>query len=177
MLLLGSRLRIHDIPVLLMLLAMALPSAAANTAPITDEVSQASTNGVFDPDAPPKPTIQLIPHVTFGGRIELKSEVERNFDLQDNDEDDLSTIEPKLSGSLSYDPNDRIRAFLNMSFQRKFRLEDEGKKKEFEWKILLSQAYLKLKDFIIKNFAVQIGRQRFDDERECITIKNGMRCG
>lgn len=119
---------------------------------------------VFDPGAPPKTTIQVAPFLTFGGRVKLKYDLEKNFDLDDARADDLSTLEPELSLAFSFDPNKHFQAFVDFDLSKKFTLEEEGKKKR-PTKLELSHAFVFFKE-VLEGLSFQIGRQRFRDDRE-----------
>lgn len=119
----------------------------------------------FDPGAPPETRIRLAPFLTFGARVELEYELEKNFDLKDARDDDVSTLEPRLSLAFSFDPNKHFQAFLNLELSKEFTLEEEGKGKKRPTKLVLSQAFISLKE-VMDGLSLQIGRQRFKDDRE-----------
>lgn len=119
----------------------------------------------FDPDEPPETTIRLAPFLTFGGQIEFEYRLERNLDLDDTRDEDLSTIEPGLSLAFSFDPSKIFQLFFDVNLSGEFIFEDrdqEDHKVSFQFE----QAYLLFKNLANERLAFQIGRQRFDDERE-----------
>lgn len=119
----------------------------------------------FDPDEPPETTIRLAPFLTFGGQVELEYRLERNLDLDGARDEDLSTIEPGLTLAFSFDPSRVFQLFFDMVLSGEFLFEDrelEDDKVSFQFE----QAYLLFKNLVDERLSFQIGRQRFDDERE-----------
>ena len=121
----------------------------------------------FDPNAPPKTRNKLAPFLTFGGKFDLEYVYEKNFDLNDGEDDDLSTLEPELQLAFSFDPSRYFHAFLNLELSSRIVLKDEQDKKETRTKLEIDQALIALKD-VIDRLAFQIGRQRFKDERQWV---------
>ncbi|MFQ5949606.1 MAG: hypothetical protein ACE5J1_02845, partial [Nitrospiria bacterium] len=63
---------------------------------------------VFDPDAPPETRTTLTPLLNVGGKIKLEYTLEKNFDLNDAQDDDLSVLEPELSLAFSFNPSEQF---------------------------------------------------------------------
>ncbi len=118
----------------------------------------------FDPNAPPKATTPVTPVLKFGGRISLESKFEHNFDLADNQEDDLFTLQPILSLSGSFDPNEHLQGFMSADFSKEFAPEEEGRRGNRPTTLVISQAFLLFKQ-LMGGLSLQIGRQRFVSPR------------
>ncbi|MGH7885193.1 MAG: hypothetical protein ACRENO_05805, partial [Thermodesulfobacteriota bacterium] len=63
---------------------------------ISDSYAQNPAALEFDNDDPPETTIRLAPYLTFGGQLEFEYDLERNFDLDGEDDEDIYTVEPGL---------------------------------------------------------------------------------
>jgi alginate production protein len=117
-----------------------------------------------DLDAPPRTEIQILPDLGFGARAELEYELEKNFDFDSEDPDDLWVLEPKLSLALSYTPTKHVTVFTNIEPSWRFIDDDEGEK-ENETRLELKQAFVSLNE-LFDRITVKLGRQRFNNERE-----------
>jgi len=120
---------------------------------------------VFDPDAPPETRIKLAPFLTFGAQVELEYRFERNLDLDGAQNEDLSTIASELSLAFSFDPSRYLQAFFNVKLSGEFIFEDQDKVGD-QVSLEFEQAYLLFKNLLDERLSFQIGRQRFDDERQ-----------
>ena len=119
----------------------------------------------FDIDAPPKTRNRLTPTLSYGAKLEVEFESERNFDLESGDPDDVSTLEPELEVAFSYDPIEHVQAFLNLELKREFAVEEEGRDRDRPIRLQIIQAYIAFK-VLFGGVSVQLGRQRFKDARE-----------
>jgi alginate production protein len=120
---------------------------------------------VFDPEAPPKTRFGLAPFLTFGAEVELEFEFEQNFDLNDAENDDLAILTPELSLAFSFDPSRHFQAFVNFELLKDFALA-EPETRERPVILRLTQAYISFRELADGRLSLQLGRQRFDDERE-----------
>jgi len=132
---------------------------------VTESNGQAPGVREFDPDEPPEATIRIAPFLTFGGQVELEYTLERNLDLDSAEDEDLSTIEPGLTLVFSFDPSRHFQAFFDAKLGGEFLFED-GDKVDDKVVLEIEQAYLFFKDLLNEGFSFQIGRQRFEDERQ-----------
>lgn len=105
--------------------------------------------------------------LSFRQRLDIKYEAERNLNLDRDDKEDEATLEPELTLSFDYEPNDRFRAYASLELVRKY---------GFHWpdaetdptRLQLAEAYLMFDEIDVPGsgeLTVQLGRQRFDDER------------
>ncbi|MGH7807351.1 MAG: alginate export family protein, partial [Thermodesulfobacteriota bacterium] len=120
---------------------------------------------VFDPDAPPETRIRIAPYLTFGVQLEFEYLFQRNLDLDDERDEDLSMLAPEVALALSFDPTKYLQAFLAMKLTGEFTYED-GVKQDDQIGLEVEQAYLLLKNLFDERLSLQFGRQRFDDERQ-----------
>ncbi|MCI0453363.1 MAG: alginate export family protein [Candidatus Dadabacteria bacterium] len=124
-----------------------------------------SAESRFDPDAPPETKIKIAPFLTFGAQIGLEYVLERNLDLDGDQDEDLSTIAPELSVAFSFDPSRYFQAFFNVESNGEFIFED-GDKVDDQVSLEIVQAYILFKNLLGERLSIQLGRQRFDDERQ-----------
>ena len=121
-------------------------------------------NVAFDLGAPPKTRIRLTPKLSFGARAELEYQLEKNFDLDPEDSDDLAIWDPSLSLAFSQTLTKKCMIFLNIDFSQKI-VDDEKNKKNNKTRLRLKQAFFLYKQ-VIDGLNLKIGRQRFKDKRE-----------
>lgn len=123
-------------------------------------------DAAFDLGAPPKTRIRLTPNLSFGARAELEYQLEKNFDLDPKNSDDLAIWEPSLSLAFSQSLTEKSTLFLNIEFCQKI-VDDEENKKDNKTKLKLKQAFFSCKQ-VIDGLSLKIGRQRFKDKREWV---------
>lgn len=131
--------------------------------PICFPVSAAE---VFDPQEPPETRYRLAPSLTFGAEINLDYEFRRNLDLDKRRDDAVSLLTPELSLAWSFDPDPAFQAFLNLVVSREFVLAEGsvGAGVNGDVELEVKEAFFRLGP-LPGGLAVQIGRQRFEDER------------
>ena len=96
--------------------------------------------------------------------MELEGIYEHNFDLDEDEKDDVFTLVPELSIAFSFDPNRHMQIFANLVGNAEFVWEN-GKNKN-EYTLEFEQLYILFKNLFKDLFAIQVGRQRFEDERQ-----------
>jgi len=139
-------------------------AAESHCQSITSKFRKSPTTASFNPNDPPETKIRIAPYLTFGAQIEAEALYESNFDLNDDEDDKSFLIVPELSLAFSYDPNRYIQVFLNVVTVAEFVFEEEGNSDEYMLEI--EQAYILLKNLLNDKLAIQVGRQRFEDERQ-----------
>ena len=127
--------------------------------------AQSSSSLSFDPDDPPETTIQIAPYLTFGAQVDLEYIYLRNIDIDNTKDNDFSIIEPGLTLAFSFDPGRHIHAFLETKLGRNVTFS-KGDKSGDNVSLEIEQAYLSFKNLLNDRLSIQIGRQRFEDERE-----------
>jgi alginate production protein len=142
----------------------------AAVAPVYPAVDAGGTRGEgprpdVGTDAPPEPRTRIAPFLTFGAQIEIEYIFARNLDLTDATPDDISLLTPELQLALSFDPSPRLQAFVNLELSQEFALSaPQGEERRLS--VGLKEAFVHLKDLGPGGLALQVGRQRFKDERE-----------
>ena len=129
--------------------------------------SAAAPPEIFDPDAPPDTPYRLAPYLTFGAEIELTHEYRKNLGLDDRPDNDASLFEPELSLAFSFDPDPRFQAFLNVAVSREFvwKIEADRAKPSEDVSFTIQEAFVWLRA-LPGGLSLQLGRQRFEDERQ-----------
>lgn len=127
--------------------------------------AQEFVRGGFNPDDPPEANIKLLPYLSFGAQLEFEYEYQRNADLDTSDDEDFTTIEPALVVALSFDPVKYFQAYIDMKLAGEFEIED-GRSTKDRAVLEVELAYILLKELWGERLAFQIGRQRFEDERQ-----------
>ncbi len=121
---------------------------------------------IFDPAAPPKATIRLLPYLSFGGFIALDDlRWRHNLDLNDAQHDDRSTATPVLSIAFSLDPHPKVQVYLNLQLSGNIILADEPKVEESRLQLRVPWAVVYLRD-VLEGLSFQIGRLGVFDDRE-----------
>lgn len=118
----------------------------------------------FDNNEPPSTENRLAPFLFWGGKLEIELESENNYDLDDEKDEDVTTVEPSLELALSYIPSPNFDAYVNFELIRDFAIEDDDDD-ERPTRLNVKEAYVTLRH-PTENLSLKVGRQRFDDERE-----------
>ena len=119
----------------------------------------------FDIDNPPKTRHRLTPSVTFGSKVTLDFDLEKNYDLDSDLADDLSKLEPGWDVAFSFNPTPRIHGFLGLELSRAFLRDDRDNTRRPTTELQVEEAYVTVRD-ILDGLSLQVGRQDFEDERE-----------
>lgn len=126
---------------------------------------QEFVRGGFNPDDPPEANIKLLPYLSFGAQLEFEYQYQRNADLDTGNDEDFTTLEPALVAAVSFDPSKYFQAYLAMKFAGEFEFED-GRTTKDRAVLEVELAYILLKELWGERLAFQVGRQRFEDERQ-----------
>jgi len=129
--------------------------------------SSAAAADIFDPDAPPETKYRLAPFLTFGADIEFTYDYRKNLGLRDGTDNDAAVFMPELSLAFSFDPDPRFQAFLNLAISREFvfKVEADGSQPSEDVALAIQEAFVWIRS-IPGGFSLQLGRQRFEDERQ-----------
>jgi alginate production protein len=127
----------------------------------------ASVAQVFDPDDPPETRYPMMPSLTFGADLEVSYEYRKNLDLDDRPDNDASAIAPELSLAFSWDPDPRFHAFLNVVISKTavWKIEADASPPSEDVALELQEAFVLLRS-LPGGLSLQVGRQRFEDERQ-----------
>ncbi len=126
---------------------------------------QEFVRGGFNPDDPPEANIRLLPYLSFGAQLEFEYQYQRNADLDTGNDEDFTTLEPALVMAVSFDPSKYFQAYLDMKLAGEFEYADGSTTKD-RATLEVELAYILLKELWNDRVAFQIGRQRFEDERQ-----------
>ncbi len=132
---------------------------------VKDSYAQEKRGGTFNPNAPPEPKIEIAPDLRVGIELETEYVWLRNAELKRNGKGDLHFLEPAFTLSVSYDPSEHFQAFAVGSLIWELLWRDD-ELEEDKVVVELEQAYVMFKNLWGERLAFQIGRQRFEDERQ-----------
>ncbi len=119
----------------------------------------------FDFDDPPETRYRLTDYLSIGAKVKLAFDWENDLNLDSGDDNDLATAEPELKVALSFTPSDRIQAFMELELAQKYLIDSPADARESTTSLELKQAYVGFPE-LYPGFTLQLGRQRFNDERE-----------
>ncbi len=100
--------------------------------------------------------------------LELTYEYERNFNLDDKDKDNAAVLEPELKLSFAYAPSRLFQALVRLELGKKYRMSGSGAETK-PTQLEITELYLLSEGIDVPGggeISLQIGRQRFDDERQ-----------
>ena len=127
----------------------------------------------FDPDAKPPLPIKIGDKISVGGKVNLKFDIRNNSeDLDSNIGDTLSRFETQVSAAGLINPLPNIDIYAEGRFTDLQLIEDEFDVGEEKTDVELRRAYIHWRDFTEQHFDLQVGRQRFKDDREWIYDDN-----
>src|SRR4030066_2074369 len=126
----------------------------------------------IDPRAAPPLTFKITPKLFFGARLDLEALGDNNRDLNDAEEDSLVFLRSVLNLAGLYRPWDNIDFYGEVQFSYTQILEDPSDRRSSELEFALSRAYMLWKEFLTPSLNLQVGRQRFKDDREWLYDEN-----
>ncbi len=132
------------------------------------------TEAPIDPNAAPPLTFKITPKLSFGARLDLEVQGDNNRDLDDAEDDDLVILRPKLNLAALYRPWDNIDLYGEVRFSYTQVLDDPSDRRsnEEDVEFEVRRAYLLWRGFLIPSLDLQVGRQRFKDDREWLYDEN-----
>ena len=119
----------------------------------------------FAHDKPVNANRHLTDSISFGARFELDTESEINFNLDDEDDEDIHETEPKLQAAFAYEPDARLRAYTELTLSKELIIDGPPDEEASDLKLNVKQAYVTLRD-VVDGVAVSVGREYLGDERE-----------
>lgn len=132
---------------------------------LSDPTTQ-EDRAVFDPDARPSRTFQVNPRLSLAGKLDISVENSRNKDLDNALPDDLLAIEPKLRLFGFYQSASGIDLIGEVRSTYLHPFEDDVARVKAGSGFELGEAYLLWPNPFKSAMILQIGRQRFKDNRE-----------
>lgn len=125
----------------------------------------------FDPNAPPKPSIEIAPDLFFGGQITALTKSFQNFELANKEDDGFSYFEVDTSLAFLYQPNEIFQIYANPLLRKKVAFEE--KDNAFQDPTLeINLAFMSFNNVILDGANFSFGRQRFKDPRRWIWGEN-----
>lgn len=129
-----------------------------------NQVKEEKISAPLDPVATDKTNASFTSNIQFNTSFELELKTEKNFNLSNEEMEDISVLEPLLTFDLSYTPSKNISFVVEIEPSQIIAVDQRNKKKD-ETRLELDKAYLSLKK-VIGKLDITVGRQRFKDQRE-----------
>jgi alginate production protein len=120
-----------------------------------------------DADAPPDTRHVLTPSLRFGLDVSVESEYEGNFDLDRSRNADLLWVQPQANLALSFDDGGAVRGFVELELKRRWLLDAPDGLRRPSTQLDVAQLYVVART-PVPGMSLQVGRQRFEDEREWV---------
>lgn len=99
------------------------------------------------------------------GYIESKTSIEKDYDLDNDNEEDESTHKIEANYKLSIEMGRRMEVFLETELSRRDFLESDPDRSEKGWELKINQAFFGIKDED-GSLRLRTGRQTFKDKME-----------
>lgn len=119
----------------------------------------------YDFDAPPTTRNRLAPWFYYGGAVELESDYERNYNLNNDDDADIWLLEPQFKLAFTLKPTRNIWSYVDFNLKYKSTIIDRQNNEDTKTSLTVKRAYVMF-DEIMGDFSIKVGRQRFKDKRE-----------
>ncbi len=125
----------------------------------------------FDPNAPPKPSIEIAPDLFFGGQLTALTKSFQNFEMINKEDDGFSYFEVDTSLAFLYQPNEIFQIYANPLLRKKVAFEE--KDNAFQDPTLeINLAFMSFNNVFLDGANFAFGRQRFKDSRRWIWGEN-----
>lgn len=125
----------------------------------------------FDIDAPPKTDIPLGPNLSYGAKLTFESKYADDLDLDRRADDKLHDLSPDMDVAFTFTPSEDFWGFARFSLSKRFLLDDPAGRSSDPTELDVSQAYIVYSGWA-PGWALQMGRQKFKDEREWLYDEN-----
>lgn len=148
----------------------------AEAAPAGRELSQFQLPPAGKPGEDKAPAPALPQRLTYEYAIgsESQAEYRRNSDLNDSLDDKIATLQPQVSGFVTYRPTDWLETTVELILERDMQVsgkrsvtlpsgEIEGRPKDRN-SLLVDQAYFRVHN-VTDPFALAAGRRNYEDDR------------
>jgi len=119
----------------------------------------------FDPDAPPETRIKLTPYLSTGGQLETEYVRQQNLVLEGDQGQDVATMEPAFTLAFSFDPSRHFEGYIAAKLSKTVTYGNRDNEND-QVSLEFEEAYVLLRNLMNERTSLQIGRQRFDDERQ-----------
>lgn len=109
--------------------------------------------------------VNITDRLRIFGQVQTSSVVEEEFDLEEEDAEDVVDYLAALKGRLIYSSGDSFFSVLEFNYRRLWRKDDENGRENIR-NDRIGEAYMYWLDSLGVGLDFQIGRVDFDDERE-----------
>jgi hypothetical protein len=119
----------------------------------------------FDFDDPPETEHRITDSLSYGIELELDGFHLHDLDLDSSSGDDRSVLEPKLDVAFTYQPNETLRAYVDIELSRQETIGSSDSGQSDQTSLGFIEAHVTLREFL-DGLTAQIGRQQFHDPLE-----------
>jgi alginate production protein len=150
---------------------------SSNIAKPDDDDAQPSillkeTSVSVDPDAPGPLTFRITPELAFGAKLNLEMRAADDLDLSDSADDHLLQNRPELRLAMLYEPHELIDFYVETELTNETPLSDGTNTRATRTELELHRAYILWHEFLVDPLSLQLGRQRFHDDRQWFFDEN-----
>ena len=119
----------------------------------------------------------------FDSRFSIEGEIEQsvaadwNFNLDENDKEDLLTLEPTLQLAITYEMSKDTLAYFSFDYGRELEIEEENRERIYKSTLEIDEGFVEFNDLfgidnLIKKTSLTVGRFNISDKREWYYDKN-----
>ncbi len=119
------------------------------------------------------------PKLTFDAKIEQRFKAEWNYNLDEEDKEEIVGLEPKFSLGMKYKASTDLTAYLSLEYARELETEitDDAQERNYESTLALDEMYVRITDLfrldgLIKKTSLTLGRFKLSDKREWFYDQN-----
>lgn len=122
------------------------------------------------------PIHPITPTLAFGAWGYVDFDYKGDYDLASSRDDNRLTVDPEVGLAFNYYPNPDLQLYLELEIGRFTFIDPPAGRESSPLRLEITNLDLVLRD-VIDGFSVQLGRQRFEDEREWVMdeIMDGVR--
>ena len=142
--------------VLLLLMVLVLP-----TTPASNQYAEISSPA----DIRSWPYHEITPSLRFGAWAYVDFDYKGDYDLARRSDDNRLSVDPETGFSLAYTPDPHFQLYLGLEAIRFTFIDPPAGRESSPLRVKVSKLDMVLGD-VIEGFSIQVGRQRFEDERE-----------
>jgi len=146
---------------------LAILSSFAITLLISGSVQAQTSSEESNVDSIPASNAEKSWDISYGAYIESTLEVEKDFDLNDGNKDDIITNEPEAGITLRLDTSSRYKIYFEAELTRRDFLQNDTDKDDEDWDVTIEETYVDI-DIARDDYILRVGRQEFRDDMEWI---------
>ena len=109
--------------------------------------------------------------VSIDGELEQSVAADWNFNLDEDDEEALLTLESTVELAITYEMSKDTLAYLSLGYGRELEIEEENRERTYASTLKVNEGFVELNDIngidnLIKKISLTVGRFNVSDKRE-----------